>query len=113
MRLDAVGCGIGSDNSPLPPRATGKEIFATHYVNASLDLTAVIRGEDGSHNYLAYLNRFDIDGWRAGSRRAASRKNRGNACCGRHPFPPTGSPVPGGHGEHARGVLRGSRSEAV
>lgn len=39
----------------------GKEIFSTHYVNASLGLTAIIRGEPGSHNYLAYLNRSDVD----------------------------------------------------
>jgi len=40
---------------------SGKEIFATHYVNASLGLTTIIRGGDGSHNYLAYLNRSEID----------------------------------------------------
>jgi hypothetical protein len=39
----------------------GKGIFATHYVNASLGLTGVIRGRVGSPNYLAYFNRSDID----------------------------------------------------
>jgi hypothetical protein len=39
----------------------GKEIFATHYVNASLGLTAIIRGAPGAGNYLAYINRTEVD----------------------------------------------------
>ena len=39
----------------------GKGIFATHYVNASLGLTAILRGQPGSPHYLAYLNRSDVD----------------------------------------------------
>jgi hypothetical protein len=39
----------------------GKGIFATHYVNASLGLTAILRGSPGSPNYLAYVNRSDVD----------------------------------------------------
>ena len=39
----------------------GKEIFATRYVNASLNLTAIMRGESGGPNYLAYVNRSDVD----------------------------------------------------
>ena len=39
----------------------GKEIFATHYVNASLGLTAIVRGEPGGPNYLAYVNRSEVD----------------------------------------------------
>ena len=39
----------------------GKGIFATHYVNASLGLTAIMRGRPGSPNYLAYVNRSDVD----------------------------------------------------
>lgn len=38
----------------------GKEIFATHYLNASLGLTAILR-QPGAPTYLAYLNRSDID----------------------------------------------------
>jgi len=38
----------------------GKEIFATHYVNASLGLTALMRGSNGQ-NYLVYLNRSEVD----------------------------------------------------
>lgn len=39
----------------------GKEIFATHYVNASFGVTAVLRGEPGGPNYLTYLNRSEVD----------------------------------------------------
>jgi hypothetical protein len=39
----------------------GKQIFATHYVNASLGLTAILPGAVGSHSYLAYLNRSEVD----------------------------------------------------
>ena len=38
----------------------GKEIFATRYVNASLGLTAIMRGSNG-RNYLVYLNRSEVD----------------------------------------------------
>jgi hypothetical protein len=38
-----------------------KQIFATHYVNASLGLTAIVRGEPGAFNYLIYLNRSEVD----------------------------------------------------
>lgn len=37
----------------------GEEIFATRYVNASLALTAIMRGRPGANNYLAYLNRSE------------------------------------------------------
>jgi hypothetical protein len=39
----------------------GKQIFATHYVNASLGLTALVAGAPGQPNYLAYLNRSEVD----------------------------------------------------
>ena len=39
----------------------GKELFATHYVNASLGLTALMRGESGRHSYLVYVNRSEVD----------------------------------------------------
>jgi hypothetical protein len=38
----------------------GKGIFATHYMTASLGLTALVRGTNGS-NYLVYLNRSEVD----------------------------------------------------
>jgi hypothetical protein len=39
----------------------GRQIFATHYVNASLGLTALMRGEPGGPNYLVYVNRSELD----------------------------------------------------
>ena len=41
--------------------AAGKEIFATHYVNASLGVTAILRGAPGGPNYLVYVNRSEVD----------------------------------------------------
>ena len=38
----------------------GKGIFATHYMTASLGLTALVRGTDGG-DYLVYLNRSEVD----------------------------------------------------
>jgi hypothetical protein len=60
---------VATDVSILRPGAeglpdalvAGKQIFATHYLDASLGFTAIVRGDEGSHNYLAYLNRSDVD----------------------------------------------------
>ena len=53
---------LRSTDGRLPDAlVAGKGIFATHYVNASLGLTAVIRGRHGSPNYLAYVNRSEVD----------------------------------------------------
>jgi hypothetical protein len=38
----------------------GKELFSTHYVNASLSVTAIVRGT-GTRHYLVYLNRSEVD----------------------------------------------------
>jgi hypothetical protein len=38
-----------------------KGVFSTHYVDASLALTAVLPGSPGASNYLAYLNRSEVD----------------------------------------------------
>jgi hypothetical protein len=38
----------------------GKGVFATHYVTASLGLTALVRDADGSR-YLVYMNRSEVD----------------------------------------------------
>jgi hypothetical protein len=50
-------------NQPGLPDAlvAGKGIFATHYLNASLGVTAIVRGAPGGSNYLAYLNRSEVD----------------------------------------------------
>jgi hypothetical protein len=53
---------LRSSDSTLPDAlVAGKGIFATHYMNASLGITAVLRGDSGSPNYLAYFNRSDTD----------------------------------------------------
>jgi hypothetical protein len=53
---------VRSHDPGLPDAlVAGKEIFATHYVNASLGLTAILRGAPGGSNYLAYLNRSEVD----------------------------------------------------
>lgn len=39
----------------------GKEIFSTHYLNASLGLTVLARGDPGGPNYLVYVNRSEVD----------------------------------------------------
>lgn len=52
---------VRHDDRTLPDViVAGKEIFATHYVNASLGLTAIMRGSNGQ-NYLVYLNRSEVD----------------------------------------------------
>jgi hypothetical protein len=53
---------LRSSDRGLPDAlVAGKGIFATHYVNASLGLTAIMRGRPGSPNYLAYVNRSEVD----------------------------------------------------
>ena len=52
---------VRSEDVALPDViVAGKEIFATRYVNASLGLTAIVRGSNG-RNYLVYLNRSEVD----------------------------------------------------
>ncbi len=41
--------------------AAGRQIYATHDLDASLGLTALMRGDPGGPNYLVYLNRSDAD----------------------------------------------------
>lgn len=38
-----------------------KDIYATHYVEGSFAVTALMRGDPGRFNYLAYLNRSEVD----------------------------------------------------
>ena len=39
----------------------GRQVFATHYVNASLGVTMILRGQAGAPAYLAYVNRSEVD----------------------------------------------------
>jgi len=52
--------GKGRDGLPAMLVA-GKQVFATHYMNTSLNLTAVLTGKAGSHNYLTLLTWTEVD----------------------------------------------------
>ena len=43
------------------PVAIGIQVFATHYLDASIGVTAIVEGGSG-RRYLAYMNRSDVDG---------------------------------------------------
>lgn len=52
----------GKGRAGLPAMlVAGKQVFATHYMNASLNLTAVLTGPASSHNYLALITRTEVD----------------------------------------------------
>jgi hypothetical protein len=38
-----------------------RDIFCSHYINASLSVTALMRGEGNGPNYLVYVNRTEVD----------------------------------------------------
>ena len=40
---------------------TARNIFATHYINGSLGVTALVDGVPGGPNYLIYVNRSSVD----------------------------------------------------
>ena len=40
---------------------TGKQIFSTHYLDACLGVTALVRDPHRSRSYLVYMNRSDVD----------------------------------------------------
>jgi hypothetical protein len=50
-------------NDPGLPEAlsVGRDIFSSHYIDASLSVTALMRGDPGGTNYLVYLNRTAVD----------------------------------------------------
>jgi len=53
---------LRADDPSLPEVVVaGRQIFATHYVNASLGVTALVRGEPEHSNYLVYVNRSELD----------------------------------------------------
>ena len=56
-----VNIALSSDPGLPQALVAGKAIFATHYVNAALALTAIVSGGPGRPNYLVYLNRSDVD----------------------------------------------------
>jgi hypothetical protein len=61
IRATHVSILLSHDTDLPDALVAGKEIFATHYVNASLGITAILRGAPGGPTYLAYLNRSEVD----------------------------------------------------
>ena len=51
----------GSDAGLPDVLVAGKEIFSTHYINASLGITALMRGAPEGPIYLVYVNRSQVD----------------------------------------------------
>jgi hypothetical protein len=51
----------GDDDTTPGALVVSTQIFATHYVNGSVSVTALVRDHPGSQLYLAYLNRSDLD----------------------------------------------------
>ena len=51
----------GGANGTPDALVAGREIYATHYMNASLGITAIVTGRPGGPNYLAYINRSEVD----------------------------------------------------
>ena len=75
---------VQSSDEALPEIiVAGKQMFTTHYMNGSLNLTMIVRGSVGSPNYLVYLNRSQVDvfgGWFGGLvRRMVERRVKGEA----------------------------------
>jgi hypothetical protein len=60
--ISATHVSIVRPTRPTAPAVVviGRQLFATHYINSSLSLTSLLRGA-GGHNYLAYLNRSEVD----------------------------------------------------
>lgn len=61
--MTATHVAIVRGRLPAEPRVlvAGKQIFATHYMNASLSVTSLIGGVDQVPSYLVYINRTDVD----------------------------------------------------
>jgi hypothetical protein len=53
---------IRGDGVTAPPvLMIGKQIFATHYLDACLGVTALVRDPRSARSYLVYVNRSDVD----------------------------------------------------
>jgi hypothetical protein len=61
--IAATHVNIVRGRGPEEPEVlvAGKQFFATHYVNASLGVTAMLRGQSDANHYLVYLNRSAVD----------------------------------------------------
>jgi hypothetical protein len=75
---------VQSREEDLPETlVVGKQIFASHYVSASIAFTAIVRGRMPDEHYLVYLNRSQVDvldRWYAGlARMIIERRLRSDA----------------------------------
>lgn len=61
MAATHVAIVRGRDASQPLVLVAGKQIFALHYMNASLSITALIGGGPDLPTYLVYVNRTDVD----------------------------------------------------
>jgi hypothetical protein len=52
---------LGTDHPAVEAVVVSRQVFATHYVNASLAVTALVR-DDAGNRYLFYMNRSAADG---------------------------------------------------
>ncbi len=83
--LTATHVAIVVSDAPDRPEAlvAGRQIFSTHYVLASLNITAILRGRSPAEHYLVYLNRSRVDvldRWYGGvARLVIERRLRGEA----------------------------------
>jgi hypothetical protein len=61
--ISVTHVGIVRSDDPRHPEAlvAAKQIFATHYVEGALGLTAVVRDHATGARYLVYLNRSELD----------------------------------------------------
>jgi hypothetical protein len=53
---------VRSHDANLPDTLIiGRDVFSSHYIDASLSVTALMRGETNRANYLVYVNRTEVD----------------------------------------------------
>ena len=61
IKVTHVAILRGADDGGPDALVAGKQIFATHYIDASLDLTAIVGGGPDGRRYLAFYNRSNVD----------------------------------------------------
>jgi hypothetical protein len=53
---------VRTEQPGIPPAlAISRQVYASHYMNGAVGITAVIRSADGARHYLVYVNRTHID----------------------------------------------------
>ena len=61
IKVTHVAIVRGADDGGPDALVAGKQIFGTHYIDASLDLTAIVGGGPDGRRYLAFYNRSNVD----------------------------------------------------